>query len=151
MSELLMKQFELTRGRTLKEISEIPKQNLDIQPEGFNNTIHWQIGHILTVTEQFLFGFPDKTSFLPSNYKELFGNGTKPADWGSDVPDIDELMNQLKDQLERIKNIPSEQFTQKLPKAFLGLETVSEMASMALFHESNHLGQVHILNRLVQD
>lgn len=149
MSNLLIKQFELTRGNLLKEINGIKQENVDVKPEGFNNTIHWQIGHILTVTEQFMFGFPKQTTFLPSNYIEWFGNGSKPADWGNEVPTVDTLATQLEDQLERIKKIPSERFREQLPKPFLGLETVSELASMALYHEANHLGQIHIINRMI--
>ena len=51
MSELLFKQFELTRGSFLKTIEGITAEQASVQPEGFNNNIHWHIGHVLTVTE----------------------------------------------------------------------------------------------------
>lgn len=149
MSELLFKQFELTRGFLLKAITGIDRETADIQPEGFNNTIHWHIGHVLTVTEQFMFGFPKKSENLPVNYLELFANGTKPSDWPDQVPTLEELTLQLKEQLTRLKEIPSTSLGEALKKPFLGLETYGELANMALFHEGNHLGQISAMKKLV--
>lgn len=150
MDQLMGKQFELTRGYFLKTIGDVSEASANVQPEGFNNTIHWQIGHVLTVAEQFMFGFPHKTTNLPENYVELFGSGTKPSDWKSDVPSVEELSIQLKDQLERLKQIPAERFDETLKKPFLGLETFGELAAFALFHESNHMGQIHTMKRLIE-
>ena len=55
MGDLIKKEFELLRTRLYTRIEEIEENVFDIQPEGFNNNIHWHIGHILTVTEGFLF------------------------------------------------------------------------------------------------
>jgi hypothetical protein len=39
MSELTVKNFELTRGFVLKNIEGMNAEMADIQPEGFNNNI----------------------------------------------------------------------------------------------------------------
>ncbi|MBT2643223.1 DinB family protein [Bacillus sp. ISL-41] len=149
MSELLFKQFELTRGSFLKTIEGITAEQASVQPEGFNNNIHWHIGHVLTVTEQFMMGFPKKSSHLPASYIELFGNGTRPSEWTGDVPSVDVLRDQLKAQLGRIKEVPVSMLDEKLKKPFLGLETFGELTNMALFHEAYHLGQIHAMRKLV--
>ncbi|MBT2683883.1 DinB family protein [Bacillus sp. ISL-37] len=150
MSELLFKQFELTRGSFLKNIEVITAEQAIVQPEGFNNNIHWHIGHVLTVTEQFMMGFPKKSNHLPANYIELFGNGTRPSEWTGDVPSVDVLRDQMKAQLGRIKEVPTSMLDEKLKKPFLGLETFGELANMALFHEAYHLGQIHAMRKLVK-
>jgi hypothetical protein len=150
MSELLFKQFEMTRGNFLTNIETITPEQANIQPEGFNNNIHWNIGHVLTVTEQFMMGFPKKSNHLPANYIELFGNGTRPSEWNGDVPSVDVLVEQLKAQLGRIKEVPASMLEEKLKKPFLGLETFGELANMALFHEAYHLGQIHGMKKLVK-
>ncbi|MBT2637832.1 MULTISPECIES: DinB family protein [unclassified Bacillus (in: firmicutes)] len=150
MSELLFKQFELTRGSFLKTTEGITTEQASVQPEGFNNNIHWHIGHVLTVTEQFMMGFPKKSSHLPVNYIELFGNGTRPSDWTGDVPSVEVLRDQLKAQLGRIKEIPPSMLDEKLKKPFLGMETFGELANMSLFHEAYHLGQIHVMRKLVK-
>lgn len=149
MSEWIVKQFDVTRNAFLSKIDSLDKEKVDVQPGGFNNTIHWHIGHVLTVTEQFLFGFPKTTEHISANYKDLFGAGTKPSDWTGNIPSIDELSTQLKEQLERIKQIPPEKFDEKLSEPFLGQETYGGLSAMAAFHEANHLGRIHAMEKVV--
>ncbi|MFD1361303.1 DinB family protein [Lentibacillus salinarum] len=149
MSHLIMSQFNITHDALMNEIKDLDKASLDTQPEGFNNTIHWHIGHVLTVNEQFLFGFPDNTDHLPARYKDLFGNGSKPADWPEDVPSADELADQLASQLERIKEIPEEKFAEKLPEAVLGAQTFGELTAVAAFHEGNHTGRINTMKKVL--
>ena len=54
----LKSQLQFIRESLLKEIEGIDPKLFDVQPKGFNNTIHWHIGHVLNVTEYFLFGHP---------------------------------------------------------------------------------------------
>lgn len=150
MSELLFKNMESTRGFFLKSIGALKEEIVDVQPEGFNNTIHWHIGHVLTTAEQFMFGYPKKSTGVPANYIELFATGTKPADWKDGVPSVSELTAQLKDQLARMKEIPAERFSEKLQTPFLGQETFGEISNFALFHESVHLGQIQAMKRVIE-
>lgn len=149
MSELLFKQFELTRNNFLKEVSGLNPEIMDIQPDGFNNTIHWHIGHILTTTEQIMLGYPKKSSHLPESYLGLFGYGTKPADWQGDVPSVEQLTEQLKEQIGRLKEIPASSLQQELKEPFLGLATFGEIANFALYHEAYHIGQIHAMARVI--
>jgi hypothetical protein len=150
MSEILFKQYNLTRDRFIKRVQNINPEIVDIQPKGFNNSIHWMVGHVLTVAEQFLFGFPANSTHLPENYKELFGSGTKPADWTGDVPSVSLLVEQLAEQLKRINQIPVSQLADKLEKPFLGCETFGELAGFGAYHEALHLGQIQTLTRLLE-
>lgn len=150
MSELFFKQIDMTRSRFLKRVQELNPEIVDIQPKGFNNNIHWMVGHVLTVAEQFFFGYPTKSTNLPANYKELFGGGTKPADWTGDIPPVSVLVKQLEEQYERITKIPSSQFTKSLEKPILGCETFGELAGFGVYHEALHLGQIQAMTRFIQ-
>jgi uncharacterized damage-inducible protein DinB len=150
MSELLFKHYALAREKFIKSVAELDEGIEDVQPEGFNNTIHWHVGHVLTVAEQFMFGFPKKTTQLPANYIELFASGTSPAAWQGDVPSVQELIVQLQEQLTRIKEIPAESVNQRLKTSFLGQETFGELTNFAIFHESIHLGQIQAMKRVIK-
>ncbi|GAB4074668.1 DinB family protein [Barrientosiimonas marina] len=150
MTELIYSQFETTHNGFMGEIKDLDEATLDTQPEGFNNTIHWHIGHVLTISESLLFSFPDNTDHLPKHYHDLFSNGTKPADWPEDVPSVDELKEQLADQLERIKQIPEEKLSEKLPQAVLGAQTYGELITVAAFHEGNHAGRVNAMKKVLK-
>ncbi|MFU0790058.1 DinB family protein [Virgibacillus proomii] len=145
MSQTLVEQFAFNRNMLLMEMDKLDESLIDVQLEGLNNTIRWQIGHILTVAEQFLFGFPNQSAHLPENYVSLFGNGTKPADWPEEVPSLAELKDQLKDQLRRVMDLQPDYFATKLEKPFLGQETIGGLAKVAVFHEANHSGQLHTM------
>ncbi|WP_428908199.1 DinB family protein [Niallia sp. Krafla_26] len=147
MSKALKLEFEFVRSRLFKSIEATEPEILDIQPKGFNNTIHWHIGHILTISENFL--FEGKTQ-IPENYKEFFGGGTKPSDWSSkEVPSVETLLNQLKEQLKRIEEIPTERFEEVLPEPKFGASTFGELVSFTAYHESFHYGQIHTMKRLI--
>ncbi|MFD2762342.1 DinB family protein [Lentibacillus juripiscarius] len=147
--DILYKQFEIARNGLLRELNNADEGEVDVQPEGFNNNIHWHAGHVLTVAEQFLFGFPDNSSHLPQDYKELFGNGSSPANWPANVPSVQELTEQLQQQLERMKQIPREKFDEKLAQPFLGAETFGELAAVAVIHETNHAGRINSMKKAV--
>ncbi|MGG3944126.1 DinB family protein, partial [Peribacillus psychrosaccharolyticus] len=70
-------QINVTRGNLLKEIDGLSPEFMDIQPIGFNNTIHWHLGHVLSASEKFLLDSTNNSS-LPDNYGQLFGYGSKP-------------------------------------------------------------------------
>src|SRR5699024_12869645 len=86
--------------------------------------------------EQFVFGFPKQSQHIPKHYYDLFTNGTKPSDWSGDVPSVATLTEQLKDQLDRIKQIPAEQFEKKLDKPLFGQDTFGGLTVFAVFHEA---------------
>lgn len=150
MNHLLFKQFELTRAYFIKTAESVSKDIANVQPAGFNNTLHWHIGHVLTLVEQIMFGYPHKSAHLPANYIELFGSGTKPADWKDDVPAVDELIRQLKDQLVRIHQIPAERLNERLEKPIMGLETFGELACLAILDEATHMGQMKAMKRIIE-
>ncbi|WP_458414628.1 DinB family protein [Schinkia sp. CFF1] len=146
MADLIKKQFGLSRSSIFKTIEQAQENIFDVKPKGYNNTIHWQLGHVLVVAEQFLFG---GASQLPNEYKALFGNGTNPSEWKGEVPTVETLVGQLKEQLQRIQDIPNERFQEKLPEQFLGNNTFGELASLGAFHECYHSGQIHAMKRVL--
>lgn len=147
MSGYIKKQFEITRANLFKTIGESDPEILTVQPQGFRNTIHWHIGHILTVAEQFLFG---KEQQLSDAYAKLFGYGSKPADWEGEVPSVEDLVEGIKSQLLRIKEIPDSRFVEKLPQPVLGQETFGELAALAAYHEAFHYGQIHAMKKVIE-
>lgn len=143
-----LKQFELTRGALVKFMETLDDKTVDKQPEGFNNTIRWHIGHVLTAAETFMFGKEFK--HLPSEYPGLFGYGTKPSEWKTEGPSLEVLRSQLQEQAQRINGIPEEVFEEKFSEPFLGLETVGELYGMMLYHEADHIGQMKAMKRIIE-
>lgn len=66
MGQHVLYQFTVTRKMLKNTIKGLNPELFDVIPEGFNNNIHWQIGHILKTTEFFLFSGEEQ---LPENYQ----------------------------------------------------------------------------------
>jgi uncharacterized damage-inducible protein DinB len=148
----MSKQFELTRGSLMKFVKELDEQTADIQPKGFNNHIRWHIGHLLLSGEGFLFGFPKRSTNIPISYSEMFGMGTKPSNWVEGVPALTVLIEQLENQTERIRNLDSSFFEEKLPFKFPfgDSKTYGDIFAFMLYHEAVHIGQIKAMKRVIQ-
>lgn len=145
------KQFSLTRTALLHFIEDLPDEILDYQAEPFNNTLRWHIGHVLTFTEKLLFQYPRKSTNIPENYAELFGPGTKPADWTVSPPTLAQLVEQLQDQQERVNQFDDlfwkSNVTFKVP--YGSIETFADLLIMLSHHETEHLGKMKAMLQVV--
>lgn len=149
MNKLIFKQIELAREWTIEVSESLEHEIIGVKPKGFNNTIHWQIGHILTSTEYFMYEISDNISHLPKNYLALFGTGTTPDDWEGDIPTVDKLIVQLKEQLIRMKEIPVSKLNQALVKPIHRFETFGDCAAFSVIHEALHIGKIEEMERTI--
>lgn len=140
----------MTRGCFIQVVESVPADIIHIQPSCFKNNIQWQVGHVLTITEQYIFGYPEKSMYIPSNYIELFGEDTSPLSWTENVPDINELLRLLKEQRNRIRNISFKKLDETFKKNILGYTTFNDLASMLLLHEAYHLGQIYSMSKFIK-
>ncbi|WMI66520.1 DinB family protein [Aestuariibaculum sp. YM273] len=128
-------------------------EDLNKIPEGFNNNIIWNIGHIV-VTQQLL---AYKLSGLPMMIDEVliskYMKGTKPE---SDVSqdEVNEIKTLLFSTLEKTK----EDLDNDVFKTFNSytvsttgntLNTIEDAFDFILFHEGMHLGYVMALVRAI--
>ncbi|WP_169713546.1 DinB family protein [Paludifilum halophilum] len=150
MNHFLITQFEMGRERLQSFLQSTPETLSDQMPKGFNNTIHWNAGHILTVADALF-----ELKMLPPKYKELFWNGTKPADWTGDVPSLKTLISQLQEQMEPIKETLSDGLEKKLEKPIqlpngYQMETTGSVVGFNNSHEAIHMGYMNALKRTIE-
>jgi hypothetical protein len=124
-------------------------------PNGFNNTLRWNIGHVLTSTDR-CFVIADLTSQVPPNYKELFLTGTSPKTWTIDVPSLQDLMSQLEQQKAAIQETFSNSLDKKMEtplklKLYEGYElnSIGELLNFFVFHEAMHNGYINAMKRAI--
>jgi uncharacterized damage-inducible protein DinB len=143
--EQIFQQINLVRKGTLKELDSVTEEQADKQPEGFKNTIRWNLGHIYVVQNSLIAKFGGKPVETPSRYLELFAPGTQPADWQGDVPSLAELKQELEEQPVRLKETLTGQLDDEAAKAFISLSTVGEILNFTLYHEGVHTGTIKAL------
>ncbi|GAB7386300.1 DinB family protein [Bacillaceae bacterium] len=150
MLDALLTQVEIARDRTLQAMEDISEAEADIMPDGFSNTIRWNLGHILTIQEQLVFSLAGEPMQLPENYPGLFGNGTRPSEWKTEPPSLETLARQLREQTERLKSTFAGRLEQKAAKPFKQLETIWELVAFSVYHEGIHQGVINGLKRVIR-
>jgi len=146
MSEMIMNTAKIVRQVVLQQVQAIREELFDIQAEDFNNTIRWNVGHIIYWMDKYStlsFGFP---SAIPGSYDTLFNSGTKPVDWTFAPPSKEELVEMLTAQLSRLSELTPDMMS-KAPSTPFALgpfrfHTAGELFNFALIHEAIHLGTI---------
>ncbi len=155
-----MTQSIINTGKVLHQVvigklQGVTEGYFDMQPEGFNNTIRWNVGHMIYWMDKYStlsFGSP---SAIPDSYDTLFNSGTKPLDWTFAPPSKEELVEMLTVQLSRLSELTPEMLAEKLSTPYaLGpfqFNTAGELFNFALIHDAIHLGtvssQLNVLSR----
>jgi uncharacterized damage-inducible protein DinB len=152
MVNYLFKQLRFVRGQTLKQINGMSEEETRTVPRGFNNNILWNLGHILLVHEKFSFALTNEKMELPKHFAELFAPGTKPENWGTQVPKLDEIALFLSKQIDRIEQILEHRLEDNLEHPFvtsagLELSSVKECLSFCLYHEGMHFATIKALEQ----
>jgi hypothetical protein len=147
-------QLNFARIYTQGRLQSIKPEQWDIQPEGMNNTIRWNVGHIFVSFENFVQRvLPDYEQIHPE-WGPLFKGGTKPADWTVEPPSNEELLAALASQPERVKGVLNGKLNQPLPEV-MKIGTLHEMATVeaviqfAIWHEGIHAGVISTLSKII--
>ncbi|MDQ6600699.1 DinB family protein [Bacillus salipaludis] len=157
MKNYIFKQLRFVRKNTINFVPEINDEASLFIPEGFNNNIKWNIGHIYVVQEKFAYYFINEKMIIPNNFSELFTTGTSPTNWGNQtLPTISELIQLLKNQIDRIEQALEFRLKEVIEKPFttstgLTLSTIEELLSFCLYHEGMHFATIKSYQRIIQN
>jgi hypothetical protein len=80
MNEFILDQLEFVRTATLSAVEGLSDTEANVVPQGFNNNILWNLGHIYLVQER-IFHFAQEPLNIPEGFAKFFGSRIKPADW----------------------------------------------------------------------
>lgn len=147
--------LQFTRHYTLSRLKQAAEASWDLQPNGFNNNIRWNAGHIYTTMETFLQRVVEGYEPIHTEWTALFSMGTSPANWEGNVPTNEELIEALSDQAKRVAAAVEGKLEVPLAEPakigdFLTMETLEEVIQFLCWHEGVHAGVIHGLNRVNQ-
>lgn len=155
MEKLIFHHMKTVRGITESSIRKIREDIADITPEGFNNNIRWNFGHIAYVQEKLVFGVPGEPMNIPKEYEELFQRGTSPSTWELIPPTLSEIADVLVQQQDRVQSFVKGNFHKELPKPFTNsagktFYTLGESFLFSLYHESIHMQTIKMIYRTIK-
>ncbi|EJL41811.1 formate dehydrogenase [Brevibacillus agri] len=130
------------------------EEQLDVQPKGFDNTIRWNVGHMIYWMDRYSTLCFDTPSLIPDQYEGLFASGTKPSSWTTEPPSKEELLSLLTLQLSRLSELTPERLDAPLKAPYVmgpfQFDTAGELFNFALVHEGIHLGTISSQRKLIQ-
>ena len=152
MKEFLFNQLKVVRSNTLNAVKEVSESQAHSVPEGFNNNILWNLGHVYISQEKFAFGFIPEPMQVPEGFTEAFGRDTKPSEWKVQPPTLVEMINLLEDQTSRIREKLENRLDEAVANPFtmpsgLTLRTIGEFLTFSMYHEGMHVQTIKMLKK----
>jgi hypothetical protein len=141
------------RNGFLKLIEGLTPEQLNKVPQGFNNNLIWNLGHLIATQQQICYKRGGQNPAISDDVIETYSQGTKPnAPLSADAIQWlkDEAVNTL-DQLEKdvtagvFKDYPEYTIT----KNNIPVKTINDALDFLAFHESMHWGYAQALKRAV--
>ncbi|RJX37927.1 DinB family protein [Paenibacillus pinisoli] len=144
--------FADLRKQILSVITGMSKVQIEHIPKGFNNNLHWQIGHVLTITDDLIFEFSGVGARMPQHYRTYFASGTSPSSWPEQPPGIDTLLKELENQMVEIGKKYDGRLAQPVADEnnFLQASVIGELFHVLIAHESTHLGMIIAMSKVLQ-
>lgn len=132
-------------------LKEMPREDLVTLPAGFNNSILWNIAHVVVTQQRLVYGLSGLPMNVSDYWLDNYSKGTKPD--GSDPGDdkVEELKDLLFSTIEKTQqdleagafvNFKEYMTTPKVP-----LRTAPEALAFNTFHEGLHLGTILDMRR----
>lgn len=142
---LPFKTFRITRYHMMREIDGLSDEQFLHIPEGRDDNIIWNVGHLLCSISRLAYVFSGHPLPIPEDYLPRFGKDTCATDWTSN-PDV-------RDVLQRFTDFPAQLETDYLAGKFTeykalqivpddNIASIEEAVAFHCFHEGLHIGKV---------
>lgn len=145
--EVLFKQLKTYRNELLTVVEEVTEEEADLIPEGFNNNIRWNLGHVLLDQYLWIQVLTKEEHPLPAAYNDWFGFGTNPSHFTVETPRLQELLGSLRRQPDDILERNRYRLEQEFPSTDMGMHTIEQVLVRTIFHEGLHLGAIQAIKR----
>lgn len=146
------------RGMLKNALEGIEPERWCWQPTAGINHVAWQVGHLAVAQHALCLkrvrgDSPADARFLPDDYYQRFGRGSKPAAGAGANPSPEELLKVL-DAVEEcvqteVAEKSDEQLDTPLDPPHPMFSTVLGGVEFAAMHEAMHVGQITLLRRLM--
>ncbi|MBL9164158.1 MAG: DinB family protein [Planctomycetaceae bacterium] len=150
-------QINAARDYTLGLLADLPADAWFFMPNPPVTHIAWQVGHLSIAQYRIGVAFqrdpkPEDASWLPANYRELFGRDSIPQADPTLYPTPDELLANLhaihQHVMAEVAAFTDADLTRPIIQPHRFLKTYGESLFWCSRHESVHAGQIALLRRL---
>ena len=151
----MKKQFEILKANRiliLKTIEDLSLTQLNKVPEGFNNSIAWNIGHLVVVQQLLCYKLSGLEMKISNEMLEKYKKGSVP---NSEITqqELDALKTSFLSQVDTLKKDYSNKvfttYNSYLTSPNVSLDSIDDAIQFNNFHEGIHLGSILALKKLV--
>ncbi|GGO01642.1 DinB family protein [Saccharibacillus kuerlensis] len=148
----VFKLMDRAQASILKYLEDVPEEARKTIPEGFNNNLHWQLGHILAISDRVVNTFSGRELVFPETYAVYFAARTKPAEWQGEPPAWDELIGELEQLPARFREAYADKLDEPLANLdnFAKAETLGDLLTLNVAHMNQHMGIINALTRITR-
>ncbi|MEH7443607.1 DinB family protein [Bacillus sp. JJ1122] len=147
--EVLFTQLESYRNYILGVVEQVTAEEADLIPQGFNNNIRWNLGHIYLDQYLWIQAVTKEKAPVTEQFNKWFGYGSSPANFTSQTPSVVELRILLKDQPSKIKEEYRNRLEEEFPPTEMGMHTIEQVLTRTIFHEGMHLQTILDIKKLL--
>lgn len=141
-----------TRKFLLTLIEGLTLEQLNKQPNGFNNNIFWNIGHIVVAQQGLCYVRAGLQPHLDEAILNEFKSGTKP-NRAYTQDDLDRMKSALFSTLDELEqDISKNYFVQYAPfstRYDVEIKNIEDAVAFLQFHEGLHIGYIMALKKIV--
>lgn len=146
--------FPNTRAALNKIIENYSLVDLNKIPEGFNNNIIWNIGHVIVTEQLLVYKLSGLQPMVSDNLINKYKKDSKP-DGNVSQAEVDEIKELLFSTIERTKidytnNVFINYNEYTVSTTGNTLKNVDDALNFALFHEGLHAGYILALKRALK-
>lgn len=147
--------FQKTRKTVVDAVANLTEAQLLAMPEGFDNNILWNVGHMIVVRQALVYGRSGLDPLIDLEAMQAdFWPNTSPAGWEA-TPDITAVLAMLANHSNQFAaDIAAGKFADvvyqpRTSGSGVHVETVAEVVHYNNYHEGLHLGAILALRNLV--
>jgi DinB superfamily len=151
----MTKQIEIirkTRSYLLENLKDLTTEQLNKIPEGFNNNIIWNLGHMIAAQQGVCYLRAVLTPKVSEDFINAYKSGSKPAGPvdAKEIENIKSLLFSSIDQLEEdYNNHIFGGYTTWTTRYSVEMNSIDDAITFLPFHEGLHAGCSTALKKLV--
>ena len=144
--------WKTSRNNYLQYFDKYTVDQLNKIPEGFNNNLIWNIGHVIVAQQGLVYKSAGLPGYIPNEIAVLYSPGTKPTGLTS-AKEMNELKGYLFSLIEQTENdLASGTLSTYTPRTTaLGfhLGSLQDALEFNNYHEAMHFGSMLSIRKFV--
>ncbi|MND28742.1 DinB superfamily protein [compost metagenome] len=144
--------WKTSRNLYLDFFEKYTLDQLNKIPEGFNNNLIWNIGHVIVAQQSLIYKLSGLEGYISDELINLYKSGTKPTGQTteSEVKELKELLISLIEKTETdFANAKFVTFNERLTGTGFHLTTLKDAFEFNNYHEGLHLGYMMNIRKFV--